>query len=65
MNGFKDKFARFMYGRYGMDQLSEANASAVLIEDEKPTLEVDKMYTWRNYFPCGNLSNRLRKSNKA
>ena len=22
MNGFKDKFARFMYGRYGMDQLS-------------------------------------------
>lgn len=22
MNGFKDRFARFMYGRYGMDQLS-------------------------------------------
>ncbi len=22
MNGFKDKIARFMYGRYGMDQLS-------------------------------------------
>ena len=22
MNGFKDKFGRFMYGRYGMDQLS-------------------------------------------
>ena len=22
MNSFKDKMARFMYGRYGMDQLS-------------------------------------------
>ena len=30
MNGFKDKFARFMYGRYGMDQLSR-NLSLLVI----------------------------------
>lgn len=31
MNSFKDKFSRFMYGRYGMDQLSRALSLVCLV----------------------------------
>ena len=65
MNGFKDKFARFMYGRYGMDQLSR-NLSITMFSRSNVLYAIALagiIYTYFRVF-SRNISKRSKENEK-